>query len=290
MLRLAEPHAGVLVDRFAPAEKVAELRETAARLPHLALDVRETGDLELIATGAASPLTGFLGHRDYKCILERLRLANGTAWPIPFTLAVTIPQMSAALRVGAVGLCDPRGALRAVLTVADAFVRSPRDEAKALYGSEEPSHPGVRYLLSRPVGVLGGPVSVFPGSHGRARRRPAAPSEVRAMARRRGWDRFIGLATEDGTTCLEAAGRDGPALLAVQRVPVRNAPDRDALLQAIVFKNYGAREVLLEYQRSPSLAISSHAQFEEIGITPVWLASRRGHARVASPEADQAVA
>ena len=88
MSRLVEPHGGTLVDRFVPAEEVEALRHRAESLPQITLDAREQADLELIATGAASPLTGFLGLADYRSVLERLRLADGTVWPLPFTLAV----------------------------------------------------------------------------------------------------------------------------------------------------------------------------------------------------------
>src|SRR4030095_521337 len=56
MSRLVEPHGGTLVDRFVPAEEVEGLRHRAESLPQITLDARELADLELIATGAASPL------------------------------------------------------------------------------------------------------------------------------------------------------------------------------------------------------------------------------------------
>ena len=74
MSRLAEPHAGVLVNRLVDEESTGPLRGRAVRLPPLTLDDRELADLELVATGAASPLTGFMGVRDYRSVLERLRL------------------------------------------------------------------------------------------------------------------------------------------------------------------------------------------------------------------------
>ncbi len=280
MFRLSEPHAGVLVDRFATDEEARELRDRASRLPQLALDDREIADLDLIATGAASPLTGFLGLRDYESVLGRLRLANGTPWPVPFTLAVTVAQMASVLREGAAALRDKEGRLRSIITVTDAFVRSAHEEAEAMYGTADPAHPGVRYLLSRPTGLVGGPVTALPVSDGDERLRPAGPREVRVTARRRMWAGLTGLATKEGLGCLEGVG--GPqrsVLLGTPPVAVRHAPGRDALLQAIVLKNYGAREVLLEYERSDWLDVSSRFDGEDLGITPHWLISGgRAHA------------
>src|SRR4051812_38383219 len=85
---LVTPHGGELVDRMIPAADVESWRARAGALPRLRLDGRELADLELIATGAASPLRGFLGAADYTSVLDRLRLADGTVWPLPFTLAV----------------------------------------------------------------------------------------------------------------------------------------------------------------------------------------------------------
>ena len=47
---------GTLVDRIVPAVRVRSLLARAAELPRVVLDAREVADLELIATGAASPL------------------------------------------------------------------------------------------------------------------------------------------------------------------------------------------------------------------------------------------
>lgn len=274
MARLSEPHAGMLVDRHVDLERVAELRERAAALPQLRMTAPETADLDLVASGAASPLSGFMGLRDYRSVLERLRLGDGTPWPIPFTLAVTIEQLSSALRHGAAALRDRRGRLRAVMEVTDAFVRSPRDEALALYGTADPTHRGVAHVLSRPAGTLGGTIRVLPPFDGGV---PAAvsPREVRSLARRERWSRLTGVATLAGAGCLEPAGSAAPTLLPVLPVAVRLAPGRDAFLQALVLKNYGAREVFFEHERADWLAASPDLLPEDLGVTPLWVVSTR---------------
>jgi ATP sulfurylase len=271
MFRLSEPHGGALVNRFVAEDEVPDVERRAARLPQITLDDRELSDLELIATGAASPLIGFMGFRDYESVLRRLRLANGTPWPVPFTLAVTLPQLASALRAGAAALQDGRGRLRGTISVADTFVRSAREEASALYGTDDPAHPGVRYLLSRPTGIIGGTVTVLPVPNAEER---AAPRDIRTIARRRRWIALSGLATADGLGCIEGTGHSEGALLGTQPVSLRHAPGRDALLHAIVLKNHGAREVFLEYERSEWLRVASRLDEEELGMTPLLLGER----------------
>jgi ATP sulfurylase len=279
MFRWPEPHGGDLVDRFVTEEEALPLRVRAERLPRIALDRRELADLELVATGAASPLTGFLGLRDYQSVLRRLRLADGTPWPVPVTLAVALDRIADLLRAGAAALHDGRGRLRGVLTIQDVFVRSAREEALAMYGTDDPAHPGVRYLLSRPPGVAGGSVRVLPVPEGEAR--AALPREVRGLALRRRWSGIAGLAAAEGVGCIEGTPERGGAgaLLGTQPVALRDAPGRDALLQAIVLKNYGAREVLLECERSDWLDVAARLEGEDLGVTslPVGVRGARPH-------------
>jgi sulfate adenylyltransferase len=274
MTRLAEPHAGALVDRLVDVDQAAELRERAARLPQLTLTAREVADLDLVASGAASPLSGFMGLRDYRSVLARLRLADGTPWPLPFTLAVTVEQMASVLHHGAAALRDPRRRLRGLIEVTEAFVRDPREEALALYGTDDRAHRGVAHLLSRPAGVVGGRISVLPSSerHGAGAIRPR---DVRALARRERWTGLRAVATVDGAGCLEPSGSAHPELLAVLPIAVRLAPGRDAFLQAIVLKNYGALDVCFEHDRADWLAVSPDVLPEDLGITPLWFVAAR---------------
>ena len=120
-----------------------------------------------------------------------------------------------------------------------------------MYGTDDPAHPGVRYLLSRPTGLIGGLVVVLPVSetHDCA----ASPREDPSKRPSAEVDGLIGLATAEGLGCIEGTGDSEGALLGTHPVSVRHAPGRDAFLHAIVLKNHGAREGLPRV-RAPRLA------------------------------------
>ena len=82
---LVPPHGGVLVDR------TGEAPSDLASLEVLTLTPREVSDLDLIASGALSPLEGFMGREDYEPVVEEMRLASGLPWALPVCLAVESP-------------------------------------------------------------------------------------------------------------------------------------------------------------------------------------------------------
>lgn len=192
------PHGGVLVDRVVPPECVEGLVESARALPRITLDPREEADLELIATGAASPLTGFLGPEDYRSVLSRLRLANGVVWPLPVTLAVPDESRPALERFGRTALVDSAGRLRAILDVESLHRRDPLEEARTVYGTDAPEHPGVAYLLERPTLLAGGTVRALPLPEGLAfARHRLTPRALRERIAERGWRTVAGFQTRN---------------------------------------------------------------------------------------------
>jgi sulfate adenylyltransferase len=195
---MVEPHGGVLIDRFVAAEEAESLSARATGLPRLVLDGREIADLELIATGAASPLVGFLGSSDYASVLERLRLADGTVWPLPFTLAVD-EDTRRGLEPGAeAALMDGIGRFWGVIAIDEVYEHDPRHEARSVYGTEDSAHPGVAYLLGRPRWLVGGSVRVLPlpADLPFARYR-LTPRELRRQLEARGWQRVAGFQTRN---------------------------------------------------------------------------------------------
>src|ERR1700694_5386233 len=81
-------HGGRLVDRVLREAELADARERTRSLTRIALNARTMSDVELLATGAYSPLEGFMGEADYRGVLRDMRLANRLPWTVPITLAV----------------------------------------------------------------------------------------------------------------------------------------------------------------------------------------------------------
>ncbi len=80
--RLIAPHGGTLVDR------TGEAPDDLGSLEVVALTSRELSDLDMIASGALSPLEGFMGKADYERVVDEMHLASGLPWALPVCLAV----------------------------------------------------------------------------------------------------------------------------------------------------------------------------------------------------------
>ena len=81
------PHGGTLVNLIAPENEAARQSAEAEHLPKVTIGRRELSDLEMMGVGALSPLTGFMGEKDYRSVLEEMHLENGLPWTIPVTLS-----------------------------------------------------------------------------------------------------------------------------------------------------------------------------------------------------------
>jgi sulfate adenylyltransferase len=194
-----EPHGGELKDLYLAPEAAAEARRNSRGLKSWDLSERQLCDLELLLNGAFSPLEGFLCRADYERVLAEMRLASGVLWPMPITLDVT-PAFADGVEVGeTVGLRDREGVLVATMTVEDKFRPDKRDEAFAVFGTEDRLHPGVRYLLEDAGEVyLGGRLQgIEPPTHYDFRHLRDTPKELRARFQKLGWRRVIAFQTRN---------------------------------------------------------------------------------------------
>jgi sulfate adenylyltransferase len=309
------PHGGQLVDRRLDPEEERAL--ASGGLASLALTAAEAADLRALATGAYSPLVGFMGAKEHQSVTESMRLPDGTLWPIPVCLGipdgVKVPSGRLALR-------SEQGELLGVLEVAEVFERDRAAEAALVYGTTDPAHPGVARVLGSPTRAVAGPVqAVVEPLQGPVGSRALTPAQTRAAFAERGWATVVGfqtrnpvhraheylmkcaLETVDGLLLHPLVGPtkegDVPAevrmrayeaileyfppervLLAALVAPMRYAGPREAVLHALVRKNYGCTHFIVGrdhagvgsfYGTFAAQELIASLPAEDLGITPL---------------------
>ena len=136
---LIKPYGGYLVDLVVSAEQFAEVNSYAKRLPSLQLSDRALCDLELLATGAFSPLDRFMGRNDYQRVLDEMRLTSGHLFPIPITLPIAPGE---AARLGEhVALRNAHNDLLAVMSVEEIYEWDLEEAAQKVFGTQSLNHP-----------------------------------------------------------------------------------------------------------------------------------------------------
>ena len=197
MSRTIPPHGGELVELLLPGKEAELAAEESAQLPKLALGPREAADLEMLATGALSPLTGFMGEKDYRSVLEEMRLASGLVWSIPITISTDDDGMKLIGRSQTIALTlDDRPA--ALLDVEEIYQRDREVEAQAVFQTTDRSHPGVAALDAAGDWVIGGRVRPFNlPEHTTFSEYRRTPAETRAVFQERGWNKVVGFQTRN---------------------------------------------------------------------------------------------
>ncbi len=321
------PHGGSLVNLLVDDERTAVLKQVALNLPDITLNDRQLCDLELLANGAFSPLTGFMVRSDYESVLDRMRLQNDVLWPIPICLDINELQARNLEAGQSAALRDPEGFLLAVMHIEDIWQVDLEKEARQVYGTTDRSHPGTDYLFSLSGDYyLGGTLEVISlPLHFDYKSMRLTPAEIRAMSAKLGWNRMVAFLTSNpihrpqfamtinamrqakaNLLMLPVAGMTKPGdfdhytrvrcyrrvmqhyppdshILSLLPLAMRMSGPREALLHAIVSKNYGCTHFIAgrdhagpgadqngqPYYASDEAAKLTESYAAEIGMTVV---------------------
>jgi sulfate adenylyltransferase len=190
MSKLVLPHGGRLNQLLMEGKECTEEMVRAKTMPCVRLSSRETSDLIMMAIGAFSPLIGFMGEDDYRNVVQDMRLADRTLWPIPITLSVTSEEADS-IRIGSeISLIDDESnELMGSMKIEEKFMYDKKAEAKHVFKTEDEAHPGVAKLYNQQDILLSGPVKAFsegpyPKLYGDHYGRPAI---TRAIFEDKGW-------------------------------------------------------------------------------------------------------
>jgi sulfate adenylyltransferase len=191
MTDLITPYGGKLINLMAPLE-VAD----AAALPSIQISERSQCDLELLATGAFSPLDRFMSQADYRSVIERMRLADGTVFPIPVTLPVDADAPVEAGRE--IALRSSKNEILAVMRVDEIYEWDRDEAARKIFGTTDSKHPLVAEMARWGQWNISGPVRVLklptPADFRELRRTPA---QVRSILEQRGRTNVVAFQTRN---------------------------------------------------------------------------------------------
>ena len=193
-----KPHGGELVNRQVEGTRKEQLISEAQTFPSLTLNPWSLSDLELIAIGGFSPLTGFMGEDDYTNVVENLHLANGLVWSIPITLPVTEAQADTFEIGQQIALYGEDNHLYGVLTLEEKYTYDKANEAQKVYGTTEVEHPGVQKVFEKGNVYLTGPIELVDRpKHDEFVDFHLDPSETRQLFADLGWKTVVGFQTRN---------------------------------------------------------------------------------------------
>ncbi len=194
---LIAPHGGTLMINMASEAERPALIERAQGLPQITVGSRQLADLEMLANGAYSPLSGFMTRADYLSVVDSMHLSNGLPWSIPITLSVEAEQAESLKEGSQVALVNAEGALQAVMTVEEKYGYDREHEASQVYRTTEDAHPGVKVLYAQGDVLLGGPVRVVDLQPQAFAQYRYTPAQSRQLFEERGWKRIVAFQTRN---------------------------------------------------------------------------------------------
>jgi sulfate adenylyltransferase len=180
-------------------DSALKLKAEAGNLPSWDLTQRQICDLELLMNGGFYPLKGFLGEADTNGVVENMRLADGTLWPMPINLDVSQAFADKVEPGQDIALRDAEGVILAILSITDKWLPNKPREAEMVYGADDLAHPAVNYLHNQAGAVyLGGPITgIQQPVHYDFKARRDTPNELRAYFRKVGWRKIVAFQTRN---------------------------------------------------------------------------------------------
>ncbi|RIM22889.1 sulfate adenylyltransferase, partial [Staphylococcus cohnii] len=193
-----EAHGGELINREVSDLLKKELLAESKSLSAITLNPWSLSDLELIAIGGFSPLTGFMNEADYTNVVEDLHLSNGLVWSIPITLPVTedkAKQLEIGTRVALYGEDDH---LYGVLELEEKYTYDKEKEAQHVYGTTDVDHPGVKKVYEKGSVYLAGPIYLLDRpKHDDFVDYHLDPAETRQLFNDLNWKTVVGFQTRN---------------------------------------------------------------------------------------------
>ena len=192
----SQPHGGVLIEKILRGRQRAQVERRLGTLPSLDLTERQAREVENLATGVYSPLSGFMKRKDLESVLREGRLAAGTAWTIPIVLDVTKEEATRCRKGPEVALSFG-GTVMAILRLEEEYRCDKEEYARQIFGTTDMAHPGVAFTAGMKEVLLGGGVDLIESAPSPFAALRLTPKETRARFAAHGWSRVVGFQTRN---------------------------------------------------------------------------------------------
>jgi pyruvate kinase len=187
---LISAHGGRLIERLVREQDAQGMNG----LPRLEIGESEMLDVRQIAIGTFSPLEGFMDRETLESVLEKNRLPEGTAWPMPVLLQVSA---DADYPAGETVALTYQSRTRAIIAVDEVFSYDLEKLAKGWFGTTDTKHPGVKRLLQGGDRFVAGKVSLLPQAVTDREAYELTPAQARRVFESREWQRVVGFHTRN---------------------------------------------------------------------------------------------
>lgn len=191
-------HGGKLINRYPKSDSLRkDLEKKSKELPQIPLDEGEVKDLLNIASGAYSPLKGFMGRNGLLKVAQDKTLEDGTVWTVPVTLALEKEKAEEIRGKEQLTLVDEGGRKLAVMDLREIYEPDKEELCSDLFGTADPNHPGVASFLDKGELFAGGPIRLLeepPSIFSNYRLRPI---ETRVLFQQKGWESVVGFQTRN---------------------------------------------------------------------------------------------
>lgn len=192
------PHGGRLVSRIPDEQKIDVMQENAISGFKIKIDSWIESDLEMLGIGAFSPLEGFMSSRNYKSVLENMRLINDIVWTLPVVLSIDEPNAKKIKKTDFAGLENSSGEIIGIISIEEIFKRDKGLEAEKTYGTSDLKHPGVQRIKETGDFLVAGDIWYFgSNSNKNFKNYRYTPAETRRIFSERKWKTVVGFQTRN---------------------------------------------------------------------------------------------
>lgn len=191
------PHGGRLIDRKLNSDQIDKYLSQKSDIPSVKLSKDCYDDLENIANGIFSPLTGFMTNNQLDSIFRENRLPDGSVWTIPILLDSKITNEC---EIDSEIFLEYGNEPVAVLKIEDMYdfdTDYKKKMAEHVFGTKDAKHPGVEYLYQLPEKLMGGSIKLLKAQENRFSELTPTPAETRIIFKERGWKTVVGFQTRN---------------------------------------------------------------------------------------------